>query len=139
LPLVGQAKPAEAPGLLQELDHSGIFTGSIVRYGRWSSMNHFTNRAGFNAIGSQTDWSFRASQPPADHPKGAYFTTLAPQAPNLAVRLRIPREKLEFVFQFYDAGDLRPLDGGRGSYILYSPTDYLVAEGRQQHKGSTNL
>ena len=102
-------------------------------------MNHFTNRAGFNAIGSKPDWSFLASQPPADHPRGAYFTTLTPQTLNLAVRLRISREKLKFVFQFYDAGDLRPLDGGRGSYIFYSPTDYLVTEGRQQHKGSTDL
>ncbi len=102
-------------------------------------MNHFTNRAGFNAIGSQKDWLFRASQPPADHPRGAYFTTLAPQTPNLAVRLRIPREKLEFVFQFLDAGDLLPLEGGRGSYIFYSPTDYLVVEERQQYNGGTGL
>lgn len=111
----------------------------VGRYGRRDSMNHFTNRAGFNAISSQTDWCFKASQPPADHPKGAYFTTLTPQTPNLAVRLRIPREKLGFLFEFSDAGDLLPLDGGRGSYIFYSPTDYLVAEERQKYKGSTNL
>lgn len=102
-------------------------------------MNHFTNKTGFNAISSQTDWWFLASQPPADHPKGAYFTTLTPETPNLAVRLRIPREKLEFVFQFGGAGDLRPLDGGRGTYIFYSPMDYRVAEERQEHKGSTGL
>lgn len=102
-------------------------------------MNHFTNKTGYNAIGSQTSWCFKASEPPTDHPAGAYFTTLSPQAPNLAVRLRIPRDKLEFLFQFYDAGDLRPLPGGRGAYIFYSPLDYVVVEGRQEYKGATGL
>ena len=102
-------------------------------------MNHFTDKSGYNAISSQPDWCFKASKPPADHPVGAYFTTLAPQSPNLAVRLRIPREKLKFVFQFFDAGDLLPLEGGRGAYIFYSPSDYVVVESRQRFKGETGL
>jgi hypothetical protein len=102
-------------------------------------MNHFTNKMGYKAIESQTDWCFKASEPPAGHPTGAYFTTLSPQTPNLAVRLRIPREKLEFMFRFFDAGDLRPLPGGRGAYIFYSPSDYVVVEGRQVSKGVTGL
>ncbi|WP_437610720.1 hypothetical protein WMF20_03665 [Sorangium sp. So ce834] len=102
-------------------------------------MNHFTSKTGYNAIGSQLDWCFKASEPPADHPKGAYFTTLSPEAPNLAVRLRIPREKLEFVFKFHDAGDLKPLHGGRGTYIFYSPVDYTVTQERQEFKGATGL
>lgn len=104
-----------------------------------SSMNHFTDKSGYNAIGSQPGWCFRALKPPADHPVGAYFTTLTPQTPNLAVRLRIPREKLNFMFQFSDSGDLLPLEGGRGAYIYYSPSDYVVVESRQQFKGETGL
>lgn len=102
-------------------------------------MNHFTDKSGYNAIGSQPGWCFRALKPPADHPVGAYFTTLTPQTPNLAVRLRIPREKLNFMFQFSDSGDLLPLEGGRGAYIYYSPSDYVVVESRQQFKGETGL
>ena len=34
---------------------------------------------------SQPDWLFIAHQPPGDHPRGAYFTTLEPSAPNLAI------------------------------------------------------
>ncbi|XXY18785.1 hypothetical protein WME88_03925 [Sorangium sp. So ce216] len=86
---------------------------------------------------SQLDWCFKASDPPADHPKGAYFTTLSPQAPNLAVRLRIPREKLEFMVKFHDAGDLKPLDGGRGTYIFHSPGDYTGVKKSSGTKGAT--
>jgi len=75
-------------------------------------MNHFTDKPGHDAISSQPDWCFKASRPPGGHPQGAYFTTLESTAPNLAMRLRIPREKLAFVFQFADAGDLAPLRAG---------------------------
>lgn len=103
------------------------------------AMNHFTNKAGHDAIGSQPNWCFEARKPPGDHPVGAYFTTLDSKTPNLAVKLRIPREKLEFVFCFSDAGDLLRLPGGRGAYIFYSPEDYVVSEARQQYKGRTDL
>jgi hypothetical protein len=89
-------------------------------------MSHYTDQAGFNAIRALKPWVFRASQPPGDHPFGAYFTTLAPDTPNLARRLRIPRMKTEFVFTFADVGDLKPLHGGRGEFIFYSPRDYSV-------------
>ena len=102
-------------------------------------MNHFTDKPGYDTVSSQPVWCFRASQPPGRHPIGAYFTTLGPEAPNLAVRLRIPREKVAFVFQFVDAGDLAPLRGGRGAYIFYSPTDYIVVQERQRHRGGTGL
>lgn len=100
---------------------------------------HFTDASGFKAIGSQPDWFFKASQPPGNHPFGAYFTTLGPDTINLAKRLRIPREKLAFVFCFDDASDLLPLPGGRGTFIVYSPTDYLItaASGRQHTSGPT--
>lgn len=102
-------------------------------------MNHFTDDGGFKAICSQPDWRFRASQPPGDHPRGAYFTTLAPETPNLAARLRISRAKVAYVFQFVDGGDLKALRGDRGEFIFYSPEDYTVTESRHIHKGATGL
>lgn len=89
-------------------------------------MLHYTDQEGWNAIRSQVDWLFRAYQPPGNHPLGAYFTTLPPNTPNLAKKLRIPRRKLEFVFCFLRNDGLLQLPGGRGDYVWYSPSDYLV-------------
>jgi len=103
-------------------------------------VNHFTNHDGYNSISSQVDWLFKAAKPPGDHPFGAYFTTLDATTPNLAARLRIPREKLAYFFQFRDRpGDLVPLEGGRGRFVFYSPTDYTVEEDRQVDSGDTGL
>lgn len=102
-------------------------------------MNHFTDDGGFKAIGSQPVWAFKATRPPGDHPVGAYFTTLGPEAPNLAARLRISRAKVAYVFQFVDHGDLKALRGDRGDFIFYSSTDYLVTEARQAYKGASGL
>jgi hypothetical protein len=102
-------------------------------------MNHFTDSDGFKAIGSQNLWTFEARQPPSDHPRGAYFTTLGSDAPNLSVRLRIPRTKLAFVFEFKDAGDLYPIYGGRGQFIFFSRADYQVDVSRQIRKRETGL
>jgi hypothetical protein len=95
-------------------------------------MYHYTDGAGFKAICSQTDWIFVASYPPGKHPKGAYFTTLGPETPNLALRLGIPKEKTERYFSFVDRGDLEPLRGGRGKYIFFSSADYRVESQRQR-------
>jgi len=100
---------------------------------------HYTDDEGYKAIGSLPVWVFRASKPPGDHPKGAYFTTLAPGARKLALRLRIPRAKLAFVFCFRDNEDLIPLRGGRGRFVFYSPTDYAVEEDRQIASGSREI
>jgi hypothetical protein len=100
-------------------------------------MNHFTNLAGYNGIRAAPIWRFIASQPPGNHPFGAYFTTLSPSTPNLAKKLRIPVDKLKYVFEFVDVGDLTPLPGGRGAYIFYSALDYLVAQDRQIYHGAT--
>jgi len=97
---------------------------------------HYTDDDGHKAISSQPVWHFKAAQPPGDHPFGAYFTTLRPETAKLALRLRIPKSKLEFAFCFQDAGDLVRLRGGRGRYISYSPEDYAVAEDRQVATGS---
>ena len=70
---------------------------------------HYTNDVGFKAISSQRIWVFRASRPPGDHPVGAYFTTLNPDSIYLATRLRIPNDKLLFVFCFADNSDLTRL------------------------------
>jgi hypothetical protein len=99
-------------------------------------MNHFTDKAGYDSIRSQRDWCFLAGTPPGDHPRGAYFTTLGPTEKKLAVRLRIPREKLAYYFAFVGAQGLRPLPGGRGAYIYYSPDDYVVEQERQTSHGS---
>ena len=98
---------------------------------------HFTTVEAAKAISSQIVWIFEAHQPPDPqaHPAGAYFTTLHEKTPNLAKRLRIPRSKIEYYFRFLDAGDLKPLPGGRGAYILYSEGDYLVPPLRQRGHG----
>lgn len=94
-------------------------------------MFHFTNKIGFNAIHSQTNWLFKASKPPCENPTGAYFTTYPEGTPGLATKLRIPREKLSYVFSFGDVGDLLPIRGDRGRHIYYSPLDYKVVPERQ--------
>ena len=39
----------------------------------------FTDKPAYDDIAPQPDWLFKASQPPpAEHPFGAYFTTLEP-------------------------------------------------------------
>jgi hypothetical protein len=99
-------------------------------------MRHFTDRTGYNGISAQVVWRFVASKPPGDHPVGAYFTTLALDHPKLAQKLGIPREKTQYFFEFLDEGDLKALPGGRGRFILFSPTDYEVGKDRQQASGS---
>src|SRR5262249_34232610 len=108
------------------------------------AMHHYTNKKGYNGIRAQSPWRIRASKPPPeDHPFGAYFSTLAPGSPNLALRLRVPVEKTEFVFCFLERGDLRRLRGGRGGaratgHIFYSPEDYLVEKERHLYEGPAN-
>ena len=85
------------------------------------------------------EWLFRADDPPAERPRGAYFTTLDPDTPKLSLRLRIPRRKLAYIFSFADAQDLKAIDGDRGRWIFYSPLDYQVAKERQQRFGGTGL
>jgi len=94
-------------------------------------MNHFTDTKGYNGIRAFSIWRFRAAKPPGLRPFGAYFTTLSAQTRKLAKRLGIPKSKVEYVFSFIDRGDLKPLPGGRGAYISYSPTDYDVEPDRQ--------
>lgn len=79
----------------------------------------------------------QASQGP--HPRAAYFTTLDKATPYLAAKLLIPRTKLAYAFHFGDAGDLEPLPGGRGHFILYSSADYFVESPRQIWQGPTGL
>jgi hypothetical protein len=100
---------------------------------------HYTNDKGYKAIGSQITWLFKAFKPPGDHPKAAYFTTLAPGTPCLAKRLFIrgPVDKIAFVFCFDGGEDLTPLDGGRGAFIFYSTDDYPVEKPRQGPHGPT--
>jgi hypothetical protein len=100
---------------------------------------HYTNDDGYKAIGSQQTWIFKASKPPGEHPKGAYFTTLAPGTKNLAKRLfvRGGADKVQFVFSFSGADGLTPLEGGRGAFILYSSGDYVVEKSRQGPHGPT--
>ena len=99
------------------------------------AIHHYTDRPGYNGIRATREWCFKARQPPADHPAGSYFTTLGPETKNLALRLRVPRSKIEYAFVFTGIGDLLPLRGQRGEFILYSPNDYIVAESRQVASG----
>jgi hypothetical protein len=107
------------------------------RWPRRSALFHYTNTSGYKAISSQRTWVFKASKPPGDHPKGAYFTTLPPGTPNLAKRLFIRggAEKTEFVFSFAGGEDLKPIEGGRGQFIFYSETDYSVSKDQQGPHG----
>ena len=107
-----------------------------------SSMFHYTNADGYKAIGSSPEWLFRATQPPGDpeaHPFSAYFTDLPESDLQLANKLRIPRKKLHYVFEFVDQGDLHPLPGGRGRNIFYSPVEYRVSRERQLRSGLTTI
>lgn len=101
-------------------------------------MNHFSDKQGYNSIHSQADWLFRAARPRARHRKvGAYFTTLDPGTKNLAMRIRVSRDKIEYLFQFSGQDGLKPIPGDRGAYILYTPSDYTVVKRRQHYHGKT--
>jgi hypothetical protein len=56
---------------------------------------------------------------------------MPPVTKNLALRIRVPNNKITHLFSFLDVGDLTPLRGGRGEYVFYSPKDYLVVKERQ--------
>jgi len=100
---------------------------------------HYTNDKGYKAISSQQTWLFKASKPPGNHPKGAYFTDLSPGTKNLGKRLFVRgcADKTNFVFCFSGGEDLKPIDGGRGEHVFYSKEDYQVEQDRQGHHGAT--
>jgi hypothetical protein len=113
-------------------------------------MFHYTNKEGYNgirrgaqrsdgAVGMEPAWRFHAQQPPTDHPVGAYFTILPEDTPLLAIKLRIPRQKLHYLFEFAENEGLRPLQGDRGNYIYYSTDDYIVPRNRQLRSGLTKI
>jgi hypothetical protein len=92
-----------------------------------SLVDHYTDLERYKAIRASTSWRFSAVQPPAaEHPVAAYFTTLSPDTKNLAMRLRIPKRNLQYVFVFLEAGDLCSLRGDRGEWTCYSLDDYVV-------------
>jgi hypothetical protein len=99
---------------------------------------HYTDRDGFNSIRAAIDWRFKAHQPPpgdTNPPRACYFTTRGPETKNLSQKLRVPKRKLEYVFVFEEAGDLTPLRGNRGEWILYFAEDYVVRRDRQRYHG----
>ena len=102
-------------------------------------MFHYTNEKGYKAISSQQTWLFKASQPPCDHPKAAYFTNLLPGTKNLAKKLFVRgcADKITYLFCFSGGDDLIRLEGGRGLFIFYSVDDYPVAKERQGPHGLT--
>jgi hypothetical protein len=101
---------------------------------------HYTNSKGYIAISSQVVWLFKASQPPCNHPRAAYFTTLAPGTKNLGKRLFVRgcEGKTRFVFRFSGGEDLPRLRGGRGDHVYYSEQDYPVEPARQEAHGETD-
>jgi len=98
-------------------------------------MYHYTEKAGYNVIHPAPIWLFKASKPPCTNPVGAYFTTKQPSEGQNLKKLRIPKEKREFCFEFEDVGDLKTLDGDRGEYVFYSANHYPVAKARQKYNG----
>ena len=108
---------------------------------RREDLFHYTDNKGYNAIRSQIVWLFKASQPPCDHPKAAYFSTLPPGTKNLSKRLFVRgcSEKTRFVFSFSGGEDLPRLPGGRGEHVFYSEEDYPVVRARQITHGETDI
>jgi hypothetical protein len=100
-------------------------------------MFHYSDEDGHKAISSQQIWKFKATQPPGNRSFGAYFTTLTPDTPKLAARLRIPKRKLSHIFKFTGNQGLTAIEGNRGKYIFWSPTDYDVLEPRQVYHGKS--
>ena len=103
-------------------------------------MFHYTDDKGYKAISSQIVWLFKASKPPGNHPKAAYFSTLAPGTKNLNKLLFVRgcAEKTHFVFSFSGGEELLRLPGGRGEHIRYTEDDYPVAKARQGPHGETS-
>jgi hypothetical protein len=99
------------------------------------SLFHYTPSAGYKSIASAPIWLFRAGRPQGDHPFGAYFTDYDESTPNLALKLRVPRAKLAYFFEFVDLGDMRRIPGARGRHIFFSASDYEVEPERQLAHG----
>jgi hypothetical protein len=101
-------------------------------------MYHYTDKEGYNAVRANPTWRFRAHQPPKkENPVAAYFTTLSPATKLLAAKLRVGKGKIEFVFEFEDAGDLKRLNPDRELHVFISPLDYNVERERQEYSGPT--
>jgi hypothetical protein len=100
---------------------------------------HYTNDRGYKAISSQVVWLFKASKPPCNHPKAAYFSSLPPSTRNLSKRLFVRgcTDKTEFVFSFSGGEELPCLRGGRGDLVYYNKEDYPVEVERQGPHGAT--
>lgn len=104
---------------------------------------HYTDKQAWNAIRSQKEWLFKASQPKdPDRPFGVYFTDIEPTEQNLRTlykRIRVPKVKQEYVFWFEEREGLTQHRGGRGrdKRIFYSPEDYAVPESRQKYGDET--
>jgi hypothetical protein len=102
---------------------------------------HYSDKEGWNAIRSQREWNFKASQPKdPSRPNGAYFTDIEPTASNLRTlhkRIRVPKVKQEYVFWFCGTDGLCQLNDGRGRdrRIFFSPTSYQVASEKQKRDG----
>lgn len=105
--------------------------------GAGSTMNHFTDRKGWNGIRAASPWCFRAHRQRGGRPTGAYFTTLFPTDANFYSVTRVPVAKRNYRLTFVDVGDLRKRRGPLGRYVFYSRTDYFVEKPRQQYEGST--
>lgn len=56
----------------------------------------------------------------------------------LAMRIRVPKSKLRYVFWFIGTEGLLPVQDrrGRDNQSYYSPTDYLVVPERQKRAGA---
>ena len=100
-------------------------------------MLHYTDTKAYNAIRSQVDWTFKASQPKGGREFGAYFTTMRVDENRFFERTRIPVDKREYVFAFNGTDGLRPYRGGRGEVVFLSPVDYVVVKARQVDCGET--
>ena len=102
---------------------------------------HYTDDDGFKGISSARVWRFRAEKPPGPHDKGAYFTDYNEHTVDLAIKLRIPKSKIQYFFCFsgrerVEENGLERIEGGRGDHVFFSRSDYEVPPERQIRRGS---
>ncbi|MBB5959673.1 RHS repeat-associated protein [Saccharothrix tamanrassetensis] len=96
---------------------------------------HYTDKKSFGGITSGKDLTFKSSSPKKGNPHGVYVTTRSPGEVDLG-KIGMVNSKATHVIDFMvDQHKIRPLRGGRGSYVQYSPTDLTVPRSDVRYAG----
>nr|WP_180047806.1 MULTISPECIES: HYD1 signature containing ADP-ribosyltransferase family protein [Acinetobacter] len=108
-------------------------------------MYHYTNKAGYNAINSNTKkYHFKASKPNRIHPVGVYLTPLsigdmrAKGAGGIKGSLGVTSDKVEYYFHFkVDECKLKTVKNSGRTHVTYSPSDLEIDSSDMISKGPT--